>query len=173
MGLALAVAAVVAAVVIYLVNPFHTPSLDPRARVLGFMVFRVPSENMAPTIPRGKTIWIDVANLRNRDPRVGEIVVFRWPVDPSVHFVKRVIATGGSTFEMHNGLVSLEGHPLEEPYLPKTPLMPDTNDEVAPTRIPDGEFFVLGDNRGNSLDSRMWGNVPRALIIGVYRPPES
>lgn len=170
-----------AALAMYVVNPFHTASADPRARVLGLIPFRVPSKSMEPTIREGGFVLANVATLRNRDPRVGEIIVFRYPPNPEIMYVKRVIATGGTTIEMRHGVVFLDGKALSEPWLPAQPItetvfrgeripLPQEYlySDLAPRSVPDGQFFVLGDNRGNSEDSRVWGTVQRALILGSY-----
>jgi signal peptidase I len=165
----------------YFLNPFNTASEDPRARIFGYLVFRAPSRNMEPTIHEGDTFLVNVATLRTRDPAVGEIIVFQFPPRPEVLYVKRVVATGGTTIEMRKGVIWLDGSKLEEPWLPREPITrtsmnghqielrpEDIYYDLPPTPVPEGHFFVLGDNRGNSSDSRHWGLVPRDMIIGVY-----
>jgi signal peptidase I len=177
-GLALLV---IAALAMYALNPFDAASRDPRARVFGLIPFRTPSKSMEPTLREGSLFVANVAALRNRDPRVGEIIVFRYPPNPEIMYVKRVVAAGGMTLEMRHGVVYLDGKPLAEPYLPgrpitemvyrgqRIPLSPENiYADLPPQRIPEHQFFVLGDNRGNSEDSRVWGNVPRELIVGTY-----
>jgi signal peptidase I len=177
-GLALVV---IAALAMYAANPFHAATLDPRARITGLLPFRVPSKSMEPTVREGTVCFASAASLRNRDPRVGEIIVFRWPVKPEVMFLQRVIATGGTAVEMRHGVVYLDGTQLAEPWLPREavthvevdgqpmPVRPDDlYADLPPMRVPDGFFFVLGDSRGNSNDSRHWGLVPRELIVGSY-----
>jgi signal peptidase I len=165
----------------YVLNPFHTASDDPRARILGFTVYRMPARSMEPTIHEGEIFLANVATLRNRDPAVGEIIVFRYPPRPDVFYIKRVIAAGGSTVEMRKGVVYLDGKVLPEPWLPAQPQTEtefrgrlvqfrpeDIYADLAPTPVPPDHFFVLGDNRGNSEDSRRWGFVPRENVIGVH-----
>lgn len=172
---------VIAALAMYAINPFHAATFDPRARILGVLPFRAPSRSMEPTVYEGAIFLANVATLRNRDPRVGEIIVFRYPPNPDVMYLKRVVATGGMTIEMRHGVVYLDGERLPEPWLPTTPitevdvggqLMPVREDDLytdlPPLRVPDGHFFVLGDSRGNSADSRAWGFVPRGLVVGSY-----
>jgi signal peptidase I len=164
----------------YVLNPFNTPSKDPRARILGFTVYRVPARSMEPTLKEGDIFVVNVAALRNRDPAVGEIIVFEFPPNPEVSFVKRVVASGGSTLEMRKGVIYVDGKILPEPWLPAQPLTEteyngeivrfrpeDIHADLAPTLVPPRHFFVLGDNRGNSSDSRAWGFVPRENVIGV------
>jgi signal peptidase I len=177
-GLALLVIATLA---IYALNPLHAASLDPRARILGVLPLRAQSRSMEPTVHEGAWFLANVTTLRDRDPRVGEIIVFRYPLDPDVMYLKRVVATGGMTIEMRKGVIYLDGVRLAEPWLPVTPItevdvggvrmavhMEDLYADLAPLRVPERHFFVLGDSRGNSVDSRRWGFVPRELVVGSY-----
>lgn len=170
-----------AIVAMYLLNPLGTASRDPRIRILGYTVYRMPSVSMEPTIPEGSIFAVSAWALAQRDPRVGEIIVFKWPPDPKIDYIKRVVSVGGSTVEMRHGVVYLDGKLLPEPYLParpqteividgqRLPLSPENlYTDMPPMRVPAGHFFVLGDNRGNSLDSRSWGLVPRENVIGIH-----
>ena len=162
-----------AMVAMYFVNPFHAHSRDPRARVLGFLVYRVPSRSMLPTLHVNSIISANVAALANRDPRRGEIVVFRFPPNPDIMYIKRVIALGGETIEVREGRVYIDGKLLAEPYLPEIPAEADPRPDpyhlrdFPQTQVPPGAFFVMGDNRNNSEDSRAYGAIPRALIVGM------
>ena len=104
-----------------------------------------------------------------RPPRRGEVIVFHYPRDPRQDFVKRVVGLPGETVELRGGVVYVDGQELPEPYL-------DTRDfsEAPPVSLGPGEYYVLGDNRRNSRDSRSWGPVPEDLILGkvwlVYWP---
>ncbi|MBF8268169.1 MAG: lepB [Dehalococcoidia bacterium] len=94
-------------------------------------------------------------------PRRGEIIVFRFPKDPSRDFVKRVIGLPGETVSMRNGVVLIDGKELDEPYLVER-----DDYSMAPTLVPPESYFVLGDNRDGSSDSRYWGPVPLADMVG-------
>ncbi len=106
-----------------------------------------------------------------RAPRRGDVIVFRFPMDPSRDFIKRVIGVPGDTVEIKDEKVFINGAPLVEPYILATP-----NYTYGPKTVPPGEYFVLGDNRRNSYDSHAWGNtcpaqqqcdfVPEDNIIG-------
>lgn len=123
--------------------------------------FWIPSESMEPTLnPRDRVIALKVGYYFE-PPRRGDIVCFYYPVDPKQVFVKRIIGLPGDTVEVRNGLAIVNGVPLSEPYV-KYPGGPD----YGPRKVPDGQYFVLGDNRANSGDSRFWGFVPRKNIIG-------
>ena len=94
-------------------------------------------------------------------PRRGDVIVFRFPRDPSRDFVKRVIGLPGDVVEIRRGVVFVNGQPLDEPYITKRSI-----DSMAPVRVPPGGYFVLGDNRASSNDSRDWGILPAENIIG-------
>ena len=113
---------------------------------------------MAPTLADGERVSVRTAI----DPlKRGDIVVFDYPRDPSRMFLKRIVGLPGEPIEITAQGVTIDGRPLAEPYVLAE------NRSVSrwgPTRIPDGEYFVLGDNRRNSSDSRHWGTVRRELI---------
>ncbi|TLZ01645.1 MAG: signal peptidase I, partial [Gammaproteobacteria bacterium] len=88
------------------------------------------------------------------------------PVDPSVVFAKRVIADGDSTVEIVNGVTVVNGKPLEEPYVDPRNNVREYSRSMSRVRVPANAFFVMGDNRDDSDDSRFWGFVPRSHILG-------
>jgi signal peptidase I len=93
----------------------------------------------------------------------GDVVVFKHPLEPERDFIKRVIGLPGETIELRGGFVYVDGHRLDEPYL--DPLY-RARDEFPPHRVPADEYFVMGDHRNDSADSRSWGTVPTRLIKG-------
>ncbi len=116
-------------------------------------------------------VWDDQAALFPfHPPRRGDVIVFRYPKDPSRDFVKRVIGLPGETVEIHRGAVKIDGEALEEPYLEERDLS-----SLGPTLVPPESYFVMGDNRDGSSDSRHWGTVPLENIVGKvlvrYWPP--
>jgi signal peptidase I len=107
------------------------------------------------------------------DIRRGDIVVFKYPEDPERDFIKRVIGLPGETVEVRDKKVYIDGRAIDEPYVHY--LEPvghgevtsfEARDRYAPVRVPDGHYFVMGDNRDNSQDSRYWGFLPRHYIKG-------
>jgi len=162
-ALALLISAEVAA---YFINPLHTASYDPRLRLMGLTFFRSPSRAMEPTIRENETFIVSVWPYRNADPRVGDVVVFHYPLDRSVLYVKRVVATGGSTVEIQDGAVVVDGRAIAEPYLSGVPLVSQYARAMPAVRVPANSYFVLGDNRDNSADSRTRGFVARSDIVG-------
>jgi len=154
------------AAVWYFVNPLGTPSYDPRLRLLGYTSFRMPSASMEPTIHLNTVFFVSAWEYRDADPASGDVVVFQWPRDPSVVFAKRVIATGGSTVAIVEGVTIVDGRPIREPYLHGTTPRNPLSLQMQPVHIPANNYFVMGDNRDNSDDSRDWGFVPRNRIVG-------
>ena len=103
----------------------------------------------------------------------GDIVVFKFPKAPERDFIKRVVGLPGETLEVRDKTVQIDGVPLDEPYLPaRMTSLPagafsvDGRDNFGPVSIPDGHYFVMGDNRDNSEDSRYWGTLPHGYLKG-------
>jgi signal peptidase I len=100
-----------------------------------------------------------------RNPHRQQVIIFKPPFAPDTpDYVKRVIGLPGDTIEIHDGAVWVNGQKLKENY---TTGRTDPYDFHGPYRVPDDDYFVMGDNRGNSYDSRFWGPVPRKDIIGT------
>ena len=114
------------------------------------------------------------ALLPVRDIRRGDVVVFKYPDEPERDFIKRVIGLPGETLELRNKTVFVNGQPLDEPYVHF--LEPshggaevtsfDVRERYGPVQVPEGQYFVMGDNRDNSQDSRYWGFLPRHYVKG-------
>jgi signal peptidase I len=108
-----------------------------------------------------------------RNPQRGQIVIFRPPYDHNkTDLIKRVIGLPGETIDIHNGSVWINGKKLEEKYTTGPTEVPDRYELLAPFHgfpltVPENQYFVMGDNRGNSYDSRYWGCVPRSEILGT------
>jgi signal peptidase I len=126
-----------------------------------------------------------------RQPRRGDVIVFKWPSDPTVNFVKRVVGVPGDTLQMQNGMLRRNGAALKESYVTHSSVDEDmaaeefrwqrdylvksarasetywpSRNNWGPLVVPPSHLFVLGDNRDNSLDSRYWGFVPDSLVRG-------
>jgi signal peptidase I len=115
-----------------------------------------------------------------REPRRGDIIVFKFPLDPRRDFIKRAIGLPGDTLEIRNRVVYVNGRPLEEPYVhssddrvrppglidPASIPRAGNADNYGPVRVPEGHLFMMGDNRQNSEDSRYWGFLDENLIKG-------
>jgi signal peptidase I len=137
--------------------------------------FWIPSASMVPTLGVYDRILVQKAFFSWRDVREGDIVVFSQPPrdhcpGPQGDLVKRVIALPGQTIYSSGNSIYIDGRRLAEPYLPRyDPLGPAIPDATSrhPYRVPPGEFYVLGDNRADSCDSRYWGPITGASIVGT------
>jgi signal peptidase I len=128
--------------------------------------FRIPSESMAPTLVAGDQVLVDKRAYRGHVPRRGDLAVFHAPRTGEI-LLKRVVAVGGDLVGIEDGVLVVDGRRPPEPYVAD----PDAIDSVyfGPVRVRPGTVFVLGDNRGNSEDSREFGAVPTGRLIGRVR----
>lgn len=129
---------------------------------------RVEGGSMEPSLHDGEFVVINRLAYRWNDPQRGEIIVFRFPLDPERRFIKRIIGLPGDVVTVQEGNVSVNGLPLQEPYVSAPPRYDGT------WTVEEGHVFVLGDNRNNSSDSQNWGSLRTDEIIGkaiiVYWP---
>lgn len=166
--------------------------------------YRIPSESMVPTLTVGQRVLVNRIGSRFGDPKVGDILVFHPPAGAEsasgdqcgeqpkqgaacdsptseradVNFIKRLVGGPGDTIAVRNGRVIRNGKPTKEPFISDTCV----DDAGAgcnfrnPITIPPGHYFMMGDNRGESDDSRFWGPIPKSWIIGeafaTYWPPK-
>ena len=138
----------------------------------------VPTSSMEGTILVGDHLFMsklpygpEIPLLHWRLPMLktihrGEIVVFRYPKDPSQTFLKRVAAVGGDTIEIRDGILYVNSRAVNEPYAVHRGPRSSAHEEMREVTVPPGELFVMGDNRDNSSDSRDWGCVPVKNVIG-------
>jgi signal peptidase I len=130
--------------------------------------FRVQGTSMEPLLHDGERIVVNKFIYRFHKIERGDVVVFWYPRDPSVSFIKRVVALPGDQVEIRSGQLFVNGQPAPESYLPAA--FRDS-DSYPPTEVRKGYYFVLGDHRRSSNDSRTWGEVPEKYIYGraVFR----
>lgn len=131
--------------------------------------FKIPSGSMRPTLIEGDRILVNKFLYHFRAPRGGEIIVFRYPDDPKRPFIKRLAAVGGDTVEIRSGRVLVNGQPPNGQGIFSANFYYNQGaygQEQQAVRVPEGSFYVLGDNSSSSHDSRFWGFVPRQLLIG-------
>jgi signal peptidase I len=153
------------------------------AIVLGMRIFVgeasvVPTASMEGTILVGDHLFMDKLLYGPEIPLVhwrlpalkaihrGDIIVFRYPKDPSETFLKRVTALGGDQLEIRHGMLYVNSQPVQEPYAVHHLPVHSPDESWGPTVVPEGKLFVMGDNRDNSSDSRDWGFVPMDNVIG-------
>lgn len=134
-------------------------------RVAGFQIFDVPSTGMQPTVLNADRILIDLRQYRDARPKPHDIVIFH---KDGLFFIKRVVAAGGDTIESKDGVLFVNGHQLQEPYVQHVGNPPPELREFGPMQIPQGELFVVGDNRDVSRDSRLpdFGPVGEQSVAG-------
>lgn len=140
--------------------------------------FKVNGHSMFPTLHNNELLLVDKISYDFTSPHRGDIIVFKYPLDTSRDFIKRVIAVPGDRVTINNGRVFVNGAPLHETYIAHKPsytmpFIPSNNNSPV---VPKNDYFVLGDNRNKSDDSHLWGLVPRSDIIGraliTYWPPQ-
>lgn len=124
--------------------------------------FYVKGASMEPTFYDHEYLVIDEISYRFKEPVRGDIIVFRYPKDPKQYFIKRIVGLPGETVQITNNRVFINGQQVDETYLEE---QTDTRGEIVVTLQPD-EYFVLGDNRNYSLDSRSFGPLPRKYMVG-------
>ncbi len=149
--------------------------------VITFVIqaFKIPSGSMIPTLDVGDHIFVlkfiysiknpfsDTILFHTWEPKRGDVVVFKYPKDEKIDFIKRLIGEPGDTIEIRNKQVYINGEPLKEPYsIHSDPLTFRERDEFGPVTVPAGKYFMMGDNRDQSLDSRFWGFVSENKIKG-------
>ncbi|WP_437882920.1 signal peptidase I [Pseudomonas sp. LRF_L74] len=151
----------------YIANPFGVDSYDPRLRVFGLIPYAVPSASMAPTARPGDYVLVSPWPYLSHKPARGDIVVFRYPKDPGILYLKRLIGLPGERVAMHGGKVFIDGKALDEPYVNPDAqgARPETL-EMEERLIGEGQLFMLGDNRHYSNDSRYWGTVAEDAVLG-------
>ena len=160
-----------------------------------FQGYRIPTRSMMPTLLVGDHFLCDLGYYNNHNPERGDLIMFKWPVDESKFLIKRIIGIPGDTIQIVDNAVYVNQKKLDLKFLKKVTLEQGreadeyretlgnssyqilnqvtgnsgygwVNRNFGPVTVPDGEYFVLGDNRGNSSDSRYWGMVRRDQICG-------
>jgi len=153
------------------------------SRAFVIQAFKIPSGSMIPTLLIGDYLLVSKLSYGVKSPaggwvaqwaqpKRGDVIVFITPEDKSLgyfdqrDFIKRVIATGGESVEVRDRAIFVNGEAVEDPwgYYETGPALDRAN--YGPVRVPDGHFFVMGDNRNDSMDSRVWGFVPMEMVVG-------
>lgn len=130
---------------------------------------RVDGFSMRPTLEDGEFVLVSKLNYRFSEIERGDIIVFHYPMNPEQELIKRVMGLPGDHIIVQNGTVSINGQILDEPYIAASPLY------AGEWVVPEGQIFVLGDNRNDSSDSHSWGFLPHENVVGkavvIYWPP--
>ena len=141
--------------------------------------YKIPTGSMRMTFLEGDRIFVDKITYRFMEPKRGDIIVFKYPVDPKKDFVKRLIGLPGEKLEIKKGRIYVNGKMLDVPpftdhyYYNRNDWLYGREDVII--EIPQGNYFALGDNSAHSSDSRNWGFVPRKNVVGraflIWWPP--
>jgi signal peptidase I len=146
-------------------------------RTFFIQAFRIPSESMEDTLLVGDFLFankllygpklplIDVRLPAIRDPRPGDIIIFKYPGDPKVDYIKRCVAVAGQSVELIDSQLYVDGV-LQEEEFTKYVFGSRPERHFGPFTVPEGHIFMMGDNRDNSADSRAWGPLDKRLITG-------
>ncbi|MES2215882.1 MAG: signal peptidase I [Patescibacteria group bacterium] len=130
--------------------------------------FVVNGASMDPTFSTGQFLIVDRLTYRFEQPSRGDVIVFKYPNNPSVYFIKRIIGLPGETLSIKDGIVTVinsenpKGLTLDETYIDQT----HRSHETTTTKLGANQYFVMGDNRAQSSDSRVWGALDKGLITG-------
>jgi signal peptidase I len=162
-----------------------------------FQAFKIPTSSMEKNLLVGDHLIVNKmvfspaatglerAIMPSRPIQRGDIIVFKYPKEPDRDFVKRVIGLPGDRLELHRKAISINGQPLPEPYIQVleppsasgAPRTDDVREEYGPVTVPPDQYFMMGDNRDNSEDSRYWGFMPASYVKGqalfIYYSVES
>lgn len=152
-------------------------------RTFVVQAFKIPSGSMLPTLLIGDHLLVNKFTYGVRlpftgkvlidvgAPQRGDVVVFRYPKDKSIDYIKRVVGIPGDTIEIRTKKVFINGKPYEDPHAHISSAtvydaLTNPRDNFGPVLVPEGKVFVMGDNRDNSFDSRFWGFVDQKDILG-------
>lgn len=129
---------------------------------------KVFNVSMQPTLKEGYLLLVNKLAYKLGEPKYGDIIVFHYKGDKQEDYIKRIIGLPGDQIEIQGGVVRVNGSPLTEPYIMELPTYNGT------WQVPEGELFVLGDNRNHSSDSHQWGTVKMDWVVGkallIYWP---
>lgn len=140
---------------------------------------KIKGASMEPNFPDKEYLLTEKVTYYLNEPKRGDVIVFKPPISEEDEFIKRIIGLPGESVSIESGKVSINGRVLDEPYINSNVLTSGGNFLPDGERIvvPEGEYFVVGDNRGHSSDSRTWGTVAKRRISGrawlVYWPPQN
>lgn len=154
----------------YLINPFAAQSLDPRERILGLGLglglYRNASESMLPILQLDEVVLVRAGYYHANPPQRGELVVLRVTLDGrQQRWLKRVVALPGEQVEIRNGKVHIDGRILAEPYVAPDNRHSGYSRHMSAVTVAQGHYFLLGDNRDNSHDSRLLGSISRQDLL--------
>ncbi len=128
--------------------------------------FVVNGASMDPTLTTGDYLLIDEVTYKLREPERGDVVVFRAPPEPSKFFIKRIIGLPGDTVSIGGSIITITNAEHPKGFILSEPFITHSSINQLVKKVPEGEYFVMGDNRSGSFDSRSWGTLPKKEISG-------
>jgi signal peptidase I len=149
---------------LWAVNPLGVPARFLPARAVGLQLFTAQGPAMEPAVSEGARVLVSAWAYWHNQPHAGDIVAFAYPGNPDIADLKRVVAGGGSTVEIRQGVLYVDGVRQVEPYLHAADGA--AQDSMSPVQVPANSYFVMADNREQGEDSRSYGPIARASIIG-------
>ncbi|MDD5226474.1 MAG: signal peptidase I [Candidatus Omnitrophica bacterium] len=149
-------------------------------RTFIFGPYKIPTGSMKPTFMEEDKIFVDKLSYRFHSPERGDIIVFKYPLDRKKDFVKRLAGLPGEALEIRKGVLIVNGKPMTDPPFSKNTYYNVEDWKFGKSgqviRVPDGQYFALGDNSAHSADSRQWGFVPKNDLVGkafmIWWPPK-
>lgn len=162
---------IAAEVTLWVENPMHIPRGFMPARAFGVEMFQELDSSMKPAISPGQYVIVSSWPYWRHEPQVEDVIAFQYPPNPRLADVKRIVAVGGSTVEMRNGITYVDGKPHPARFKRGLRATADTRD-MPVMQVPRGSYFVMGDDRDSSEDSRNYGAIQRHRIIGEALWPE-
>lgn len=141
-------------------------------RTFVVQAYKLPSSSMEDSLLSGDFVLVNKLHYRYNEPKPGEVIVFKYPLNPSKDMIKRVVASEGQSVEIRDKLVYVDGKMVPDPISAKysdpriLPADYSSRDNFGPVQVPAGHIFVLGDNRDQGQDSREWGFLDRSFLKG-------
>ncbi len=162
--------AITAMISLYFINPYNIKSNNIRPRIIGMDIYRIPSKSMQPLLNPGDVIVISNKAYLETAINRNEIIVFnRKPNEKTgkvIPFIKRVVALPGDLLKIHKGFTYVNGKQISESYIKSANKIKQYSLNMTEIQIPKDKLFVLGDNRDNSNDSRMFGVISKSDVVG-------
>jgi signal peptidase I len=154
-----------AGICLYLINPFGARSYDPRQRIIGYAPYRIPARDMLPSLHPDQVVVVRAGHYRRHKPERGDIVIFINREDGNP-WIKRVVGLPGEKISISDGAVLVDDRKLAEDYVLRRNVTGAYSREMPMLEVQENSYFLLSDNRDNSMDSRMLGTIQRDDLSG-------